>query len=102
MSKTFPERKCLHPGQRVQLLYGSSRCCTSGQRHRLGRFGKRSIVELQLPIQGAAGKLNKAIAPFAVSASGGFDDLTRVLKEIDKHIGLVVERPHQRERCTKS
>lgn len=64
----------------------------------IARGIKRSIVELQVPIQGAAGKLNEVIAPFAVSVSGGFDDLTRVLQEIDKHIGLIVERLHERER----
>lgn len=58
----------------------------------------RSIVQLQIPVRGAAGKLNEVIAPFAVSVSGGFDSLNRVLQEIEKHVGLVVERLHERER----
>ncbi len=57
----------------------------------------RSIVQLQVPIRGAAGKLNEVVGPFTVSVGSGLDSLNVVLQQMADQVGTVVERLQARE-----
>jgi two-component system sensor histidine kinase HydH len=58
----------------------------------------RSVVQLQVPIRGAAGKLNEVVGPVTFSVGSGLDGLNQVLEQMAEHVGTVVERLQQRER----
>ncbi|HEX7446620.1 MAG TPA: ATP-binding protein [Pirellulales bacterium] len=64
----------------------------------IARGISRSIVQLSVPVHGAAGKLNEVVGPITLSTGGGFDELERALQNMADHIGTVVERLEQRER----
>jgi signal transduction histidine kinase len=58
----------------------------------------RSIVQLQVPIRGAAGKLNEVVGPVTFSVGNGLDGVNQMLEQMSQHIATVVERLQQRER----
>lgn len=64
----------------------------------IARAISRSIVQLSVPVHGAAGKLNEVVGPITLSAGGGFEELEDALQNMADHIGTVVERLEQRER----
>ncbi|MGH7137780.1 MAG: sensor histidine kinase, partial [Pirellulales bacterium] len=64
----------------------------------IARGVSRSIVQLSVPVHGAAGKLNEVVGPITFSAPAGFDELKTTLQAMADHIGTVVERLEQRER----
>lgn len=64
----------------------------------IARAISRSIVQLSVPVHGAAGKLNEVVGPITLSAGGGFEELEVALQNMADHIGTVVERLEQRER----
>lgn len=64
----------------------------------IARVISRSIVQLSVPVHGAAGKLNEVVGPITLSAGGGFEELEVALQNMADHIGTVVERLEQRER----
>ncbi|HEX5444871.1 MAG TPA: hypothetical protein VFW87_13625, partial [Pirellulales bacterium] len=64
----------------------------------IARGISRSIVQLSVPVHGAAGKLNEVVGPITLSTGGGFEELERALENMADHIGTVVERLEQRER----
>lgn len=64
----------------------------------IARGISRSIVQLSVPVHGAAGKLNEVVGPITLSTGGGFEELERALQNMADHIGTVVERLEQRER----
>jgi signal transduction histidine kinase len=64
----------------------------------IARGISRSIVQLSVPVRGAAGKLNEVVGPITLSAGGGFEELEQALENMADHVGAVVERLEQRER----
>ena len=64
----------------------------------IARGISRSIVQLSVPVHGAAGKLNEVVGPITLSAGGGFEELEQALENMADHVGTVVERLEQRER----
>lgn len=64
----------------------------------IARGVSRSIVQLSVPVHGAAGKLNEVVGPITLSAAAGFEELETALEDMADHIGTVVERLEQRER----
>ncbi|HVX11110.1 MAG TPA: ATP-binding protein [Pirellulales bacterium] len=64
----------------------------------IARGVSRSIVQLSIPVHGAAGKLNEVVGPITLSTSAGFEELETALGAMADHIGTVVERLEQRER----
>jgi two-component system, NtrC family, sensor histidine kinase HydH len=64
----------------------------------IARGISRSIVQLSIPVHGAAGKLNEVVGPITLSTGGGFEELEVALQNMADHIGTVVERLEQRER----
>jgi signal transduction histidine kinase len=57
----------------------------------------RSIVQLDVSVRGAAGKLQEVVGPVTISHVDGFHHLERGLREIEANIATVVERLQQRE-----
>lgn len=57
----------------------------------------RSVVQLQVPIRGAAGKLNEVVGPVTLSVGTGLDGVNQMLEQMSAHIATVVERLQQRE-----
>lgn len=66
----------------------------------IARRVRHTIVQLSLPIQDAAGKLNEVVGPVSLLADPGIEDLPRVLQTVSEHVSTVVERLHERERDT--
>ena len=64
----------------------------------IARHVSRTIVQLSLPIRDAAGKLERAVGPVAITAEPGFRDLEAVLQTISTRISTVVERLYESER----
>lgn len=64
----------------------------------IARGVSRSIVQLSVPVHGAAGKLNEVVGPITLSAPAGFAELETTLQAMADHVGTVVERLEQRER----
>jgi len=64
----------------------------------IARGISRSIVQLSVPVHGAAGKLNEVVGPITLSTGGGFEELEQALENMADHVGAVVERLEQRER----
>ncbi len=57
----------------------------------------RSILQLDVSVRGAAGKLQEVVGPVTISRVDGFHELERGLREIEANIATVVERLQQRE-----
>jgi len=57
----------------------------------------RSILQLDVSVRGAAGKLQEVVGPVTISRVEGFHELERGLREIETNIATVVERLQQRE-----
>ena len=64
----------------------------------IARGINRFIVQLSVPVHGAAGKLNEVVGPITLSATASFEELETALQDMADHIGTVVERLEQRER----
>lgn len=64
----------------------------------IARGINRSIVQLSVPVHGAAGKLNEVVGPITLSTGSGFEELEETLQKMADHVGTVVERLEQRER----
>lgn len=65
----------------------------------LARGVSRSIVQLQLPIRDATGKLEEVVGPVEVPTSAdNLEDLDHTLHRLSEHVGTVVERLQQSER----
>lgn len=64
----------------------------------IARGINRFIVQLSVPVHGAAGKLNEVVGPITLSATASFEELETALLDMADHIGTVVERLEQRER----
>ncbi len=64
----------------------------------IARGISRSIVQLSVPVRGAAGKLNEVVGPITLSTGGGFEELEQALSNMANQVGTVVERLEQRER----
>ncbi|HQU42055.1 MAG TPA: ATP-binding protein [Pirellulales bacterium] len=64
----------------------------------IARGINRFIVQLSVPVHGAAGKLNEVVGPITLSATASFEELESALQDMADHIGTVVERLEQRER----
>ncbi len=64
----------------------------------IARGVSRSIVQLSVPVHGAAGKLNEVVGPITLSTGVGFEELEKTLQKMADHVGTVVERLEQRER----
>lgn len=56
-----------------------------------------SIVQLDVSIRGAAGKLSDVIGPVTITRSGDFGELEAGLLQMEDHITTVVERLQQHE-----
>jgi signal transduction histidine kinase len=52
----------------------------------------RSLVQLQVPVRSAAGKLNEVVGPITLSAGRDLEDLGDALERIAEQVGTVVER----------
>ena len=63
----------------------------------IARGISQSIVQLEVSVRGAAGRLQDVIGPVKISRRGGFRELEAGLLEMENHIGTVVERLQQRE-----
>jgi signal transduction histidine kinase/CHASE3 domain sensor protein len=64
----------------------------------IARGVNRSIVQLSVPVRGAAGKLNEVVGPITLSTGTGFEELEDTLQKMAEQVGAVVERLEQRER----
>ncbi len=64
----------------------------------ISRRISHTIVQLSLPLQDTAGKLNEVVGPVTVSGQLGFADLQSVLQTVSERVATVVERFHDRER----
>lgn len=64
----------------------------------IARGINRSIVQLSVPVHGAAGKLNEVVGPITLSTGSGFEELEQTLQKMADQVGTVVERLEQRER----
>ena len=63
----------------------------------IARAISRTIVELDVSIQGVAGRLRPVLDTVNVSRVGGFQEVETGLVELEQHIVEVVERLQQRE-----
>ena len=63
----------------------------------IARGISQSIVQLEVSVRGAAGRLQDVIGPVKISRSGSFRELEAGLQEMENHIATVVERLQQRE-----
>ena len=63
----------------------------------IARGVSRSIVQLDISVRGAAGRMSDVIGPVTISRSGGFQELEAGLQEMESHIATIVERLQQRE-----
>jgi len=64
----------------------------------LARYVNRSIVQLSLPIQDAAGKLGEVVGPISLSSAWGWHELESALQGMSGQIGAVIARLRQSER----
>lgn len=64
----------------------------------IARSISASIVQLDISVRGAAGKLSGIIGPITVTRSGDFRELEAGLAQMKKHITTVVKRLQQHER----
>lgn len=63
----------------------------------IARAVSRSIVQLEVSVRSAAGKLNQVAGPVMISQVGGLRDLETGLHLMEGHIGDVVERLQRSE-----
>ena len=63
----------------------------------IARAVNRSIVQLEVSVRSAAGKLNQVAGPVMISQVGGLRDLQTGLHVMEGHIGEVVERLQRSE-----
>jgi two-component system, NtrC family, sensor histidine kinase HydH len=63
----------------------------------IARGVSRSIVQLDVSVRGAAGRMSDVVGPVKISRSGGFRELEAGLQEVESHITTIVERLQQRE-----
>lgn len=56
-----------------------------------------SMVQLNVSIRGAAGKMSDVVGPLKISRSGSFQELAAGLQEMESHVSLLVERVQQQE-----
>ncbi len=63
----------------------------------IARGVSQSIVQLDVSVRGAAGRMSDIVGPVKISRSGGFRELEAGLQEVESHITTIVERLQQRE-----
>ena len=63
----------------------------------IARGVSQSIVQLDVSVRGAAGRMSDVVGPVKISRSGGFRELEAGLQEVESHITTIVERLQQRE-----
>ena len=63
----------------------------------IARGVSQSIVQLDVSVRGAAGRMSDVVGPVRISRSGGFRELEAGLQEVESHISTIVERLQQRE-----
>ncbi len=63
----------------------------------IARGVSQSIVQLDISVRGAAGRMSDVVGPVKISRSGGFRELEAGLQEVESHITTIVERLQQRE-----
>lgn len=63
----------------------------------IARGISQSIVQLDVSVRGAAGRMSDVVGPVRISRSGGFRELEAGLQEVEGHISTIVERLQQRE-----
>ena len=63
----------------------------------IARGISQSIVQLDVSVRGAAGRMSDVVGPVKISRSGGFRELEAGLQEVESHITTIVERLQQRE-----
>ena len=63
----------------------------------IARGVSQSIVQLDISVRGAAGRMSDIVGPVRISRSGGFRELEAGLQEVETHIATIVERLQQRE-----
>ena len=63
----------------------------------IARGVSQSIVQLDVSVRGAAGRMSDVVGPVKISRSGGFRELEIGLQEVESHIATIVERLQQRE-----
>ena len=63
----------------------------------IARGVSQSIVQLDVSVRGAAGRMSDVVGPVKISRSGGFRELEAGLQEVEGHIATIVERLQQRE-----
>ena len=63
----------------------------------IARGVSQSIVQLDVSVRGAAGRMSDVVGPVRISRSGGFRELEAGLQEVESHIATIVERLQQRE-----
>lgn len=63
----------------------------------IARALSRSIVKFDISVRGAAGKLSEVTGPVIISGDSGLSGLEETLRQMENHIGLLVERLQQRE-----
>ncbi len=56
-----------------------------------------SMVQLNVSIRGAAGKMSDVVGPLKISRSGSFRELEAGLQEMETHVSRLVERVQQQE-----
>jgi two-component system, NtrC family, sensor histidine kinase HydH len=64
----------------------------------IARGISRSIVQLSIPIQDAAGKLNEVAGPFTLREGADFADLHEMLDRVKREVVVVVDRLRASER----
>ncbi len=64
----------------------------------IARGLNRSMVQLSVPIRGAAGKLTEVVGPINVDTVGGFEGLEASLSRLAEQVGTVVARLQKSER----
>jgi signal transduction histidine kinase len=63
----------------------------------IARGVRRSMLNLDVSVRGAADKLREVVGPVKISNLDGLQDLESGLKEVEERIAVVVERLQQRE-----
>jgi signal transduction histidine kinase len=63
----------------------------------IARALSRSIVQFDISVRGAAGKLSQVTGPVIISGESGLGGLEATLRQMENHIGLLVQRLQQRE-----
>lgn len=64
----------------------------------IARNIRQSLIQLDVPIRDAAGKLSEVVGPITVSTARGLEDLEGELHNISREIGTVIERLQRSQR----